>query len=139
MDAEEYAECLAVRPSNRRNSPRYAIEGFASLLLVEHGSSIACNILDLSMGGCQLRTQDRFPAGIGVLVEVSFKVHGIILRFRGKVQWKAGDCLFGIRFSEMTPRRREDLAGVLGEVEEDSAADANQFLDDSAGEKAPAR
>ncbi len=122
MEAQEYAGTLAELASNRRTTPRHAIEGDASILLVDHGSSIPCNILDLSLGGCQLRTSKPFEAGIKVLVEVSFKVHGLVLRFRGTVQWKVRDHLFGIRFLEMTSRRNEGLAEVLCEVEAENAA-----------------
>ncbi len=126
MEAEEYAECLAELAANRRKSPRHVIEGDASILLVDHGSSIPCNILDLSLGGCQLRTHDRFLAGVHILVEVSFKVHGIILRFRGQVQWKSGEYLFGIHFLEMTSRRRDELAELLCEIEAENTAKAIQ-------------
>jgi hypothetical protein len=137
MEAEEYARALADLPSNRRTSPRHALEGDASILLVDHGLSISCNILDLSLGGCQLRTCDPFPAGVRVLVEVSFKVHGIVLRFRGTVQWKAGECLFGIRFAEMTSRRREELAGVLIEVEAENAAKAAKLAAENQASGSP--
>jgi hypothetical protein len=138
MEAEEYAGALAELAANRRTSPRHALQGEASILLVDHGSSISCNILDLSLGGCQLRTCDRFPAGVQVLVEVGFKVHGIVLRFRGTVQWKAGECLFGIRFSEMTSRRREELAEVLREVEAENAAKAEREAAEKQASGAPA-
>jgi hypothetical protein len=138
MEAEEYAKCLEDLAANRRTAPRFALEGDASILLVDHGSSISCKILDLSVGGCQLRTSDRFPAGVRVLVEVSFKVHGIVLRFRGTVQWKAGESLFGIRFAEMTSRRRDELAEVLREVEAENAAKTERLAAEKQAAQSPA-
>jgi hypothetical protein len=124
MEAEEKSEIVPAPGTEQRRRPRFPVEEDASLLLVDHGSTLPCRIQDLSLEGCRLRTRDRFPAGVKVRVEVSFKVNGIAFRFSGTIQWTDGRNTMGIRFAEMSSRRRDELAEVLGEVKEDLAAKA---------------
>jgi hypothetical protein len=124
MEVAEKAEALAAGQQNRRAAPRYGVEGDASLLLVNHGSTISCRIVDLSLSGCRLRTQERFLAGMMVRVEAAFKVRGLVFRFSGVTQWTDGRHLVGIRFVDVPMRRREELVEALGEVEAEIAAKA---------------
>jgi hypothetical protein len=59
---------------------------------------------------------DQFKAEAQVRVEVTFTVRGLPLLLPGVIQWTNGADLFGIRFLEMSDRRRETLAEVLGEI-----------------------
>jgi hypothetical protein len=124
MEAEEKSEVLPGLGIEQRRRPRFPVEEQATLLLVDHGSTLPCNVQDLSLEGCRVRTKDRFPAGSKVRIEVGFKVNGIAFRFSGTVQWTDGRNTVGIRFAEMSSRRRDELAEVLSEVKEDLAAKA---------------
>lgn len=100
------------------------MQGNASLVVLKHGCRVPCRVTDLSMGGCRIETQKEFRAGIEVRVEVSFTLNGLLLRFNGVTQWTDGRHLVGIRFVDLTSRRRGDLAEILREVEQDNAAKA---------------
>ena len=109
---------------NRRRQTRYAVDEEAKLLLVKHGSTISCNILDLSLGGCRVRTTDRFLAGVLIRVEISFKILGVAFRLPGVTQWTNRRDVIGIRFIDMTPRRQGALAEVLAEMAAQDAVEA---------------
>lgn len=110
---------------DRRTRPRFEVDEVATILLVHHGSTLSCRVLDISLGGCRIRTNDRFIAGILVRVEVAFKVRGIAFRFSGVTQWTDGRCLVGVRFLDLGARRFEELTEALAEVE--AAAEAKKL------------
>lgn len=122
MEPAEKAEELEAGRENLRAVPRFAVDEEAHLLLVEHGSTLSCRIVDLSLNGCRIRTKERFPAGTKVRVEVTFKVRGLAFRFCGMTQWTDGRNLVGIRFVDVPARRKVDLVEAIGEVETESAA-----------------
>ena len=126
MESAEMAAELAIWQQNRRAAPRLDVDEDARLLLVEHGSTVSCRIVDISLSGCRLRTKERFTAGSMVCVEVAFKVRGLAFRFSGMTQWTDGRHLVGIRFAGVSARRREELVEALCEVEAENAAKAAQ-------------
>ena len=126
MELPEKAAELATERQNRRATPRYRIDEDARLLLVKHGSTLSCRIVDISLNGCRMCTQERFTAGILIRVEVTFKVRGFAFRFSGVTQWTDGRYLLGIRFVDVPARRREELVEALCEVEAENAAKAAQ-------------
>jgi hypothetical protein len=89
----------------------------ATILLLNHGSRIACRLIEISLEGCRLSTLSHFPAGTRIRVEVSFHVSGVAFRFCGETQWTLDQHTFGVRFVDMPSRRIQDLAGILGEIE----------------------
>jgi c-di-GMP-binding flagellar brake protein YcgR len=122
-----------------RAFPRHPVDTSAELLLVEHGLALQCHILDLSEGGCRLRTDQTLPDGIRVHVEVTFKLHGVSLRFSGFTQWTGAENEVGIRFGEVPPRRRGELAEVLTEVQEEEAAKAERLAAERRAAEAQAK
>ena len=109
---------------NRRSMPRFPVDEEASLLLLSHGTRVACRILDISQGGCRLFMQERYKAGTMVRVEIGFRVRGLAFRFSGVTQWTDHNHLVGIRFVGVAPRRIEELAEALSELESELAAKA---------------
>jgi c-di-GMP-binding flagellar brake protein YcgR len=138
MDVETSAEELEAEVQNRRATPRLPVQGDASLLVLKHDCRVPCRVTDLSLGGCRIETQKEFLAGIEVRVEVSFTVNGLLLRFNGITQWTDGRHLVGIRFVDVTSRRRDELAEILCEVEQDNAAKAAKQAAEAAAAKAAA-
>jgi c-di-GMP-binding flagellar brake protein YcgR len=124
MGEDENGEVLQQKPSDRRSAPRLPVDGMASLLLLKHGSSVPCRVVDLSMGGCLLETERQFLAGILLRVEISFKVQGLAFRFNGVTQWTDGRRRVGVRFVDLPSRRKDELADLLCEVEQLNAAKA---------------
>ena len=117
MEIEEKVESRAIPASDRRSSPRFAVDAEAKLLLVGHGLSMNCRVLDLSLKGCRMRTGGGIPAGIHVLVEVTFSVNRIPLRLGGVIRRSNGEDEVGIEFTGMSARRMEEWAEVVNEVE----------------------
>lgn len=122
MEPADRAEEQAAGKENLRAVPRFEVDEDASLLLVEHGSTVSCRIVDLSLSGCRIRTRDRFPVGAGVRVEVAFRVRGLAFRFCGTTRWTDGRNLAGIRFVDVPARRKEELVEAISEVEAAEAA-----------------
>jgi c-di-GMP-binding flagellar brake protein YcgR len=122
MSEDERTACVAAPQSERRSTPRQAVDEAATILVVSHGATIACRMLDLSLGGCRLCTWEPFQAGTLARVEVSFRVQGLAFRLSGVTQWTKGRRQAGIRFVDMPLRRRAELAEALRERREEQAA-----------------
>jgi c-di-GMP-binding flagellar brake protein YcgR len=121
MESAEKAAELASGELNRRTAPRHGVDEEASLLLVDHGSTVSCRVVDLSVGGCCLRAKERFTAGSMVRVEVTLRARGLAFRFSGMTQWTDNRHLVGIRFVHVPLRRREELVEALFEVAAENA------------------
>ncbi|HUX44359.1 MAG TPA: PilZ domain-containing protein [Terracidiphilus sp.] len=105
------------RPKKPRKHPRMLADGEAVLHLVHPGCSMPCSLLNVSLGGCRVRTRDLFVAGIMIRVEVDFKICGVPFRLPGVTQWTDRRNLVGIRFLEMAARHARELAEALGELQ----------------------
>lgn len=119
--AESESEAMAeasVRKRERRSSPRHAVDTSANLFLVKSGIAMSGKILNLSQGGCRLRTQERFQVGIYVRVEMEFYLHGLPFRLPGVTQSIQDQNTLGVRFLEMSERRREQLTELIAEIAE---------------------
>jgi hypothetical protein len=104
-------------PSERRSQPRYAVDEAATLHFIDVRAQISGRILDLSMSGCRIRTQDRFPVGIYRRVETEFKLDGLPVRLGGVVQSIHDRFTVGIRFLDLSPRKRDQLSFLMDEIE----------------------
>jgi c-di-GMP-binding flagellar brake protein YcgR len=115
------AEPSAIEVKNLRAHSRHCVDTSAKLLLVNTGISMASRILDLSVGGCRLRTQDRFNVGIYVRLEAEFYLHGLPFRLGGVSQAILDKHTIGIRFLDMSQRKREQLIELIAEIAEAEA------------------
>jgi c-di-GMP-binding flagellar brake protein YcgR len=75
-------------------------------------------ILNLSLGGCRIRTEERFNVGIYVRVEAEFYLHGLPFRVGGVSQAILDKNTIGVRFLDMSGRRREQLEELIAEIAE---------------------
>jgi len=122
MEPADKTQEASAGPQNLRAVPRFEVEADALLLLVAHGATLPCRVVDLSLSGCRLRTKERFPAGAKLRVEVTFKVRGLAFRFCGVTQWTDGRNQVGVRFVDLSARRKEEFLEAIGEVETEDAA-----------------
>jgi c-di-GMP-binding flagellar brake protein YcgR len=122
MEPADKTKELEAGPQNLRAVPRFEVEADALLLLVAHGATLPCRVVDLSLSGCRLRTRERFPAGAKLRVEVTFRVRGLAFRFCGVTQWTDGRNQVGVRFVDLSERRKEEFLEAIGEVEAEDAA-----------------
>lgn len=100
----------------RRAQPRHMVDTFASIVLVQSGSRLSGWILDLSLEGCRIRTDARFPAGIYTRVEAEFCVEGLPFRLAGVVQSIYDRKLVGIQFIKVSERKNAQLEQLIAEI-----------------------
>lgn len=87
------------------------------LHFIDVGAQISGRILDLSMSGCRIRTDTRFPVGIYRRIETEFKLDGLPFRLGGVIQSVHDRFTVGIRFIDMSERKRGQLAFLIDEIE----------------------
>jgi hypothetical protein len=102
----------------RRAHPRHEIHTKAAIFLVHTGFSQRGCILDLSLAGCRIHTDDRFLLCIYTPVETEFRPAGQTFRLGGVVQEIHEGDLVGIRFVNMSGRQREQLQQFIEEMKE---------------------
>jgi hypothetical protein len=102
----------------RRQSVRQEVNDSAEIHLIKIGSILKGRILDLSLGGCRIRTDERFPVGIYTRVETEFLLEGLPFRLGGVIQAIHDHYTVGIRFLDLSERRRQQLTDLMEEIEE---------------------
>src|SRR6202044_974640 len=86
MKSEDNAELSLAIAADRRALQRFDTDGAASLLLTPE-RIMQGRLTDLSLGGCRLRTVERFKAEPGLQVQVAFRVNGLTFKFAGITEW----------------------------------------------------
>lgn len=102
----------------RRAQARHTVDSRASILLLDLASRKDGRILDVSLGGCSIRSDERFPVGIYRRIEVGFTLDGLPFRLPGVIQSVHDRFTVGIRFLDVSDRKREQLQELIGEIEE---------------------
>jgi c-di-GMP-binding flagellar brake protein YcgR len=106
------------RGRDRRAAHRCGVDTSAVIDLIKVGSKIAGQIVDLSVGGCRIKTTEKFPVGIYTRIETEFKLHGLPFRLGGVIQAIHDRNTVGIRFLDMSPRKKDQVAELVSEMEE---------------------
>ena len=91
--------------------------------MIHKGVSIPCEMVDVSLSGCRLRALHPFTAGALESVKVILPIQGMVLSIWGVTQWTTWDQLVGVRFIHPTGRTRNQLAGLLTCLLDESATD----------------
>jgi hypothetical protein len=81
--------------------------------LIHKGTSVPCEMLDVSLSGCRLRTMQPFTEGALESVKVVLAIQGLVLSIWGITRWTQGERVIGVRFIHPTGRTRNQLAGLL--------------------------
>ena len=118
---------------DRRLHGRHEVDTRANLLLVNTNICMPGQILNLSQGGCRLRTDERFNVGIFVRVEAEFYLHGLPFRLAGVTQAVMDKHNIGVRFLDMSDRRREQLTELIAEIEETETVSSKDTGERAAG------
>lgn len=74
-------------------------------------------ILDLSLSGCRIQTDERFPVGIYTRVETEFRLHGLPFRLGGVVQAIHDRKTVGIRFLDFSDRKRQQVEELIADIQ----------------------
>jgi len=102
----------------RRQQSRHEVDTTATILLVNVGSTLKGRILDLSITGCRIRTDEHFPVGIYTRVETEFRLEGLPFRLGGVIQSIHDRNNVGIRFLDLSERKREQVLELIDEIEQ---------------------
>jgi hypothetical protein len=110
------------RNRDRRDYERYLLNS-AHGNLVHNGSRGRCEFVDISLSGCCIRTEKPFLAGALAPIEVVLPIFGVILRMNGVTQWVRQGHLIGVRFVHPSSRAKNQLAGLLTCLVDESATE----------------
>jgi len=110
------------KPRDRRGQTRHEVDTLATIFLVNVGSALRGHILDLSVSGCRIRTDERFPVGIYIRVEIEFILQGLPFRLGGVTQAIHNRYNVGIRFLDLSERKRQQVLDLIEEIEQMRAA-----------------
>jgi hypothetical protein len=99
----------------RRVQSRHEVDTSAVILLVKVGSRLEGRILDLSLSGCCIRTDELFPVGIFTRVETEFRLEGLPFRMGGVIQGihDRERHMVGIRFLDVSERKRAQMEQLI--------------------------
>lgn len=100
----------------RRHDSRQSVEDEAEIVFVRSGSAMRGRILDLSVNGCRIRTENQFPVGIYTRVETAFRLEGLPFRLGGVIQAVHDRHMVGIRFLDVSERKRELILELISEI-----------------------
>lgn len=88
------------------------------------GRNLRCQILDLSVGGCCLETEEPFTAGAIAGVEVHIALFGIEIQIPGQTQWIEDENLIGIKFIHPGVRTKNQVASIISCLMDPNAAES---------------
>ncbi len=115
-----------VRPPSksrdRRAQTRHEVDTIATIFLVKVASALRGRILDLSLSGCRIRTDERFQVGIYTRVETEFHLEGLPFRLGGVIQAIHNRNMVGIRFLDLSERKRKQVLDLIDEMEQQHVA-----------------
>jgi hypothetical protein len=78
--------------------------------------ALSGGLIDLSLGGCTVRTTRPFGGEVNDPVEVDFAMHGLHFLIGGVTQAIYDSLSIGIQFNPMSGRKREGLALLILEL-----------------------
>jgi c-di-GMP-binding flagellar brake protein YcgR len=117
MAPEEDAGSPPEERAERRKESRFPVDGAAVLHLLDPGVRLRGRIVDLSLHGCQFRTEDCFPIGIHHRAEIEFHLDGMPFRLAGVTQSIHDRHKVGVLFLDVSERKREQLVDLIAEIE----------------------
>ena len=97
---------------------REVVDSRAVIRLINLASDVHGRIVDISLGGCHIRTNRCFPVGVFRRVEVEFCIDGLPYRVGGVTQAIYYSFNVGIRFLDLSERKREQLMQLIDEISE---------------------
>lgn len=118
MDPKDNANVPEAPRSERRKESRHTVDGIAVLHLLDPAIRLRGRILDLSHSGCLFRTEDCFPMGIYRRVEIEFQLDGLSFRLAGVTQSIHKRHKLGVRFLDLSERKRLQLTELIDEIVE---------------------
>jgi hypothetical protein len=103
---------------DRRAALREKVDTSAVMDLVKIALQLRGSIVDLSLSGCRIHTDERFPADIDTWVETEFRLNGLPFRLGGVVRVIYDQHTVGIRFLYRSTRMREQVEELMEDIRE---------------------
>ena len=104
------------KPKERRKAARFETDARAELFLLDLRIWLPGRIVDLSEDGCRFCASDKLPVGIFRRVEMDFTLDGLPFRVPGVIQTAIDRFTAGIRFVDVSVRKREQLQELIREL-----------------------
>jgi hypothetical protein len=98
---------------DRRQHPRYVVDGDAEVLLADGSQIFRGRILDISLSGCFIATQARLRAAVGTPVDMVFRANGVMLRTAATVRAVRPGKGAGFLFDGLSERMRVELQSLI--------------------------
>ena len=117
MDPKYRPAGVSAQRQVQRREPRQTIDSSAVIHLIDLAAVVRGRILDVSLGGCCIRTDQRFPLGIFRRVEAEFRVEGLPFRLGGVTQALYDRCTVGIRFLDVSLESKPQSVGAAADAD----------------------
>lgn len=103
---------------DRRAHERIALQASADLLVIGTGELLSIHVLDISQSGCRVCLNQPHEIAMGTTVEIRMKLNGIPVRLGGVIQVRLNDLTFGIKYIELSGRKRDQMVELIEEIKE---------------------
>jgi len=101
----------------RRVHRRHVLNAAATLVVVEKGTILKCQVLEISLSGCRLFSDHPLHLEEDMLVEVEFLGRGYPFRLAARTRVKTEEHLVGLEFVNGSPRTLERMRELISELE----------------------
>lgn len=101
---------------DRRKHPRYAIDAWVEVLVLDGSLLFRGRVLDISLAGCFIQTEARLHMRQRTPVEMVFRVNNAAFRIRATSRMVRPGIGAGFLFSEMSDRTRLELDTLIAEL-----------------------
>lgn len=101
---------------DRRQHPRYAIDAWAEVLVLDGSLLFRGRVLDISLAGCFIQTEARLHMRQRTPVEMVFRVNNAAFRIQATSRMVRPGIGAGFLFSDMSDRTRLELDTLIAEL-----------------------
>lgn len=103
---------------NRRNHERFSLEEPADLLIVGSGEKLPAKVLDISQSGCRIGLNHPREIKQGINIELNLRLNGLPVRLGGVIQVRLNERTYGIKYLELSGRKRDQMIELIAEIQE---------------------
>lgn len=101
---------------DRRLHPRYAIDAWAEVIVLDGSLLFRGRVLDISLAGCFIQTEARLHMRQRTPVEMVFRINNSAFRIRATSRMVRPGIGAGFLFSEMSDRTRLELDALIADL-----------------------
>jgi c-di-GMP-binding flagellar brake protein YcgR len=97
----------------RRAYSRQKVDSKAVIFLINAGGQLRGRLLDLSLNGCRVKSDERSPVSTHTRVNVELLLDGLLFRLNGVIEANEDQRILRIRFEETSGRQREQVGQLM--------------------------